>query len=112
MSLGVSTTNEMEDRSAKSHLQDWLKYHPDYSQLLPAEDRPLDMVELRNLFDQAHAMKPQDTQVLMALGILTFIDRNYTSAAQVFQAAIKENPTDHSLWNKFGACCSNNMDLK
>ena len=45
----------------------------------------------------------------MALGILNFIDRNYDGAAAMFQTAIKENPTDHTLWNKFGACCSNNM---
>ena len=57
-------------------------------------------------------MKPADTQVLMALGILNFIQRDYTKAGDCFAAAIRENPTDHTLWNKFGACASNNMDIK
>jgi Flp pilus assembly protein TadD len=33
-------------------------------------------------------------------------------ASECFVLGIKENPTDHSLWNKFGACCSNNLDLQ
>jgi peroxin-5 len=45
----------------------------------------------------------------MALGILNFIERNYEGASNCFAAAIRENPTDHTLWNKFGACMSNNM---
>ena len=57
-------------------------------------------------------MKPQDTQVLLALGILHFIGRQYEQAAECFVLGIKETPTDHSLWNKFGACMSNNMDLE
>ena len=32
-------------------------------------------------------------------------------AGQCFVTAIKENPTDHTLWNKFGACMSNNMNI-
>jgi hypothetical protein len=47
----------------------------------------------------------------MALGILNFIGRNYVAAGECFVLAIKENPTYHSLWNKFGACMSNNLDL-
>jgi Flp pilus assembly protein TadD len=57
-------------------------------------------------------MKPSDSQVLLALGILNFIGRNYVEASECFVLGIKENPTDHSMWNKFGACMSNNMDLQ
>lgn len=32
-------------------------------------------------------------------------------AGQCFISAIKENPTDHTLWNKYGACMSNNMNI-
>jgi peroxin-5 len=48
----------------------------------------------------------------MALGILNFIQRDYMAAGETFVEAIKENPTDHTLWNKLGACMSNNMDIK
>jgi Flp pilus assembly protein TadD len=68
-------------------------------------------LQLKEAFDAAHLLKPADTQVLMALGILNFIQRDYMSAGQCFVAAIKENPTDHTLWNKFGACMSNNMNI-
>jgi peroxin-5 len=30
----------------------------------------------------------------------------------VFAVAIKENPEDHSLWNKYGAALSNNLQTK
>lgn len=54
-------------------------------------------------------MNPRDTNVLLALGVLSFIQRNFKSASQFFQIALKENPTDHSLWNKFGAALANNL---
>jgi hypothetical protein len=31
---------------------------------------------------------------------------------QAFGQAIKENPTDHSLWNKYGAALSNGLQTK
>jgi len=34
------------------------------------------------------------------------------SAKGYFEDAIKENPTDHSLWNKYGAALANNLDTK
>jgi hypothetical protein len=43
------------------------------------------------------------------MGILNFIDRNYQGASDCFAAAIRENPMEHTLWNKFGACMSNNL---
>lgn len=112
MLLGVSCTNELVERDAKNYLHDWLKYHPDFQSIAGVSDaESLDFVQLKALFDQAHMIKPTDTQVLMALGILNFIGRNYVQASECFVLAIKENPTDHSLWNKYGACMSNNMDL-
>jgi hypothetical protein len=30
MMLGVSCTNELVERDAKSYLHEWLKYHPDF----------------------------------------------------------------------------------
>lgn len=113
MLLGVSCTNELVEKDAKNYLHDWLKFHPDY-QGIPGvqESQQLDYLQLKELFDVAHIMKPQDIQVLMALGILNFIGRNYIQAGECFVLAIKENPTDHSLWNKWGACNSNNMDLQ
>ena len=57
-------------------------------------------------------MKPADTQVLLALGVLKFIQRDYMGASVYFAQGIKENPTDHSMWNKYGACFSNSLNTK
>lgn len=113
MLLGVSCTNELVERDAKNYLHDWLKLHPDFSALpgVQEQENP-DFIQLKDIFDNAHMQKPNDTQVLMALGILNFIGRNYMEASECFILGIKENPTDHSMWNKFGASMSNNMDLQ
>ena len=87
MLLGVSTTNELMERDSKNYLHEWLKYHPDFCNLpgvQSAEDHLLDFVDIKKIFDQAQVMKPDNTQVLMALGILNFIERNYGKAAECF----------------------------
>lgn len=48
----------------------------------------------------------------MVLGTLHFIKRDYDMGRECFAAAIKENPTDHSLWNKYGAALSNGLQTK
>lgn len=53
-------------------------------------------------------MKPSDTQVLSALGVLQFIRRDFTTATKYFETAIKEDPMNHSTWNKYGAALANN----
>jgi peroxin-5 len=52
-------------------------------------------------------MKASDTQVLTALGVLQFIRRDFGAATRYFEEAIKENPIDHSVWNKYGAALAN-----
>ena len=32
--LGISCTNELEQRDAIQHLNNWLKFHPDYDKLV------------------------------------------------------------------------------
>lgn len=114
----MSCTNELDERVAQGYLHDFLKYHPDYSQMplvLEMEATGgllVDYDKLRTAFEEAHRLKPQDTQVLLALGVLKFIQRDFVGARNYFGIAIRENPTDHSLWNKFGAAMSNNLDIK
>ena len=56
-------------------------------------------------------MNPKDSNISLALGVLSFIQRNFTQAAEHFKQGIKENPTDHTLWNKYGAALANNMQV-
>lgn len=82
----------------------WLKQHPDFAEMPGVQqDRPLDFVEIKAYFDQAHASKPADSQVLLALGVLMHTQRDFGKAEEYFVGAIKEDPTNHSLWNKYGA---------
>ena len=108
--LGISCTNELEQREAIQHLNNWLKYHPDFSQLAPGAAEP-DFDTVRAGFIEAHRLQPKDTHVALALGVLSFIQRNFADAARFFEDGIRENPTDHTLWNKYGAAMANNLDI-
>ena len=59
--------------------------------------------DINSSFEIALQQKPGDAQVLLALGVLQFIQRDYIKAANFFEMAIKEDPENHSLWNKYGA---------
>ena len=110
MAVGISATNELDEEAAKRHLHSWLKYHPDYNTIenVSTQDQ-LDFVEIENAFNIAHASNPQDTQVMLALGVLMFIQRNYPKAQEYFTQAIREDPTNHSFWNKYGAALAQQM---
>jgi peroxin-5 len=49
--------------------------------------------------------------VALALGVLSFIRRNFPDAARYFEDGIRENPTDHTLWNKYGAAMANSQNI-
>jgi len=66
----------------------------------------------RTAFLQAHELKPKDSNVALALGVLSFIQRNFKEAARFFEDGIRENPTDHTLWNKYGAACANDLNIQ
>lgn len=44
-----------------------------------------------------------------ALGVIQFIRRDFEKATKYFEMAIKENPMDHSVWNKYGAALANSL---
>lgn len=69
----------------------------------------MDLDTIMKAYETAHMKLPSDTSVLLALGVLQFIKRDFESAGLCFGKAIKENPTDHSLWNKYGAAMANSM---
>ena len=73
-------------------------------------DESIDFDGVRGAFLEAHRIKPKDTNVALALGVLSFIQRNFVEAARFFEDGIRENPMEHTLWNKYGAAMANNMD--
>lgn len=94
------------------HLQSWLKYHPEYTSLPNIHDDDLALPQLREAYERAFQINPKDSNVSLALGVLSFIQRNFTQAAEHFKTGIKENPTDHTLWNKYGAALANNLQVE
>lgn len=92
-------------------MHNWLKYHPDFSQLAAKLPDLADFDMVRAAFIDAHQLKPKDSNVALALGVLSFIQRNFAEAARFFEDGIRENPTDHTLWNKYGAAMANNLDI-
>ena len=55
---------------------------------------------VRRAFLEAHRIKPRETNVALALGVLSFIKRNFAKATRFFEDGIRENPMEHTLWNK------------
>lgn len=43
------------------------------------------------------------------MGVIQFIRRDFDKATKYFEMAIKENPIDHSVWNKYGAALANSL---
>lgn len=111
--LGVSCTNELNPKVAMNHLLDWLRYHPDYSDLpIPQEhieDQDMLREELRGLFNQALAKNPNDVDVLVCLGVVEFGERNYNGAAEYFGKAVEKEPNNYNFCNKFGAALANHL---
>lgn len=71
--LGISCTNELHKKEAVQHLLSWLKFHPNFSSLPQVQDENIDFETVRKAFEMAHKLNPKDPQVLLALGVLSFI---------------------------------------
>ena len=98
------------------HLLNWLKFNPDYNdrvEIPQALEECKDEFELRlalkDLFAKCLDFNQTDPNLLVCAGITSFQERNFSQAAYMFKQAIKQNPTDHSLWNKYGAALTNNF---
>ena len=108
LSLGISSANELESKEAIKYLSFWLKYHPDFNSIsILQKNDELDLNDLEFAFNEANKLKPSDTQVLNALGVIQFIRRDFQKASVYFENAIKDNPIDHTIWNKYGAALAN-----
>ena len=106
LALGISFTNELVEEDAFNYMLQYLKYHPDYQEIASAQSGNLDFVEIKRAFETAHQQNPTDANVLLALGVLMFLQRDFAQAKMYFAAGIKEEPMNHSLWNKYGAACA------
>ena len=94
LSLGVSYTNELEQRAATRYLWDWLKKHPSHSNIANAAleshlaDSSQEVASIIRAFESAAIESPQDKDVHAALGVLYNLARRYDDAIAAFQAAL------------------------
>lgn len=111
LSLGVSHTNELEQGEALSYLSRWLATHPVHRGASEAAGPAPDSSQVHShalrTFEAAAAAAPQDAELLMALGVLHHLARQYKTAVRSFQKALALRPADYSLWNKLGATLAN-----
>ncbi|XP_047325272.1 peroxisome biogenesis protein 5-like [Impatiens glandulifera] len=110
LALGVSHTNELEQPAALKHLYGWLRHHPKYRSLAPAEmSDSLFHTDVTRLFNDAAQVSPEDADVHVVLGVLYNLSREFDKAIDSFQTALKLKPQDYSLWNKLGATQANSI---
>ena len=103
LSLGASYVNEMDSLSAIDSLRAWVKHHPKFHGLQVEVDEYSDgslMDEVTQLMLQALTWSPNDTDVLVVLGVLYNVSQDFNSAVSCFQKALSQRPDDYSLWNK------------
>lgn len=110
LALGVSHTNELEQSAALKYLYQWLRNHPKYGTLSPAElSGSLYYADVARIFNEAAQISPEDADVHIVLGVLYNLSREYDNAIDSFKTAIKLKPHDYSLWNKLGATQANSV---
>lgn len=75
------------------HLENWLRYNPNYSDLHYPNYELTDIDDqrqwLNKLFLDALHKNPWDASLLVSLGVLKFVDRKYKEAETYFIQAIR-----------------------
>lgn len=119
MALAVSYTNECYHHQACQSLVSWLKNHPEYSSMVPADFQLSGQVTsllnqdqhkaVQDLFIKVAQRQPinPDYEVQCGLGVLFNLSGEYSKAVDCFQAALNVKPKDARLWNRLGATLAN-----
>ena len=114
LALGVSYVNELNSESALRTLKLWVEHNPSFQGMTVELDAYSDgslMDEVMQLMisaqNAAAANGGDDTDVQVVLGVLYNVSRDYDSAVNAFQSAVRTRPGDYSLWNKLGATLAN-----
>lgn len=125
MSLAISYTNESYQNLALKMLNQWMRVHPKYSNLIQGEgEEAAGIEEITN--SRIHGMELEMTQELFlravqqnaqtenfdpdvqeALGVLFNLSSEYDKAVDCFQAAVQISPDNAKLWNRLGASYAN-----
>lgn len=119
MALAVSYTNENYHHQACQSLVTWLKNHPEYASVVPADFHLSGQVTslldheqhkmVQDLFIKVAQRQPinPDYEVQCGLGVLFNLSSEYDKAVDCFRAALNVKPEDSRLWNRLGATLAN-----
>ncbi|CAG9333158.1 unnamed protein product [Blepharisma stoltei] len=108
LSLGMSLINEKSEDMAISHLHTWLSNHPEYHNIQAVGESPRE--QIKNAFEQARNLNPNDADIYQVLGALNFMTKDYEIAASAFSRALQLKPDDYYIWNRLGATLANQGD--
>ncbi|KAG8809861.1 Peroxisomal membrane signal receptor PTS1 [Serendipita sp. 399] len=116
LSLAISYTNENYDRPSQLLLLNWLKIrYPQHTSgvSIPAtttqpwavhevvQDAFLSVARIQQ------ADPEPDPELQVGLGVLLYINGEFSKAADCFASALSMRPEDYVLWNRYGSCLSN-----
>ena len=109
--MGINCANLVDPEVAFNHLINCLKFNPKFQDLEFPQHELTNIDDLRffanKLYMEALSRNTKDGTLLNALGVLKYLDRDYKTAEVYWIQAMRENPTDHQLWNRIGACKHN-----
>lgn len=101
ISLGISCVNELDQEQALGYFRTWIENHPEYSGIMIPQGA--DRSQFKEAFHQAIEISPSDPDLMLADGVLHFLDSEYQEAELSFKKALDLKQDDAGLWNKLGA---------
>lgn len=113
LKLAVSYINNSNIPYSIRLVKDWLLSNNRYESLISKntlkEEADSLITELTKCLkiDSTGSITNKDTQLLTALGVLSFTKSDFSKAAEYFQDAVLANSNDYGLWNKLGASYAN-----
>lgn len=111
--LSISYINNLDISECLRTIKRWLLANPSYSSVVeeyPKEKITEDSATLSDALGKAYQVDPRDTQLLSLLGVLCFVESNFSKAADYFKQAVLVNPNNYGFWNKLGASYANSSD--
>ena len=111
LALGTSHVNELNPNKALEALRDWISHNPKFQGLTVTPDAYSDgslMSDVQQLVLSAKEWAPNDPDVLILLGVLHNVSRDYEYAISTLKEALSLRPDDYSIMNKIGATMANN----
>ena len=96
MSLGISCTNEFDEDQVLNYLKTWIQHHPLYSEIPVHENHNL-KEDILEAFKVASSINNQDSDVFLALGVLSYLSGEYINAEEAFRAALMLKQDDAAL---------------